>query len=218
MVVAVTAGDRYGKGQSPLLVTRPLLARAALPRFLRPGDRFSAGAVINHRLGGTPTVRVAARASGVRLTGESSKNVTLEAGRGRETRFDFTALPGDSATFRFDVAGARDSDAVQLKIPLRPPAREGALTAAGILRDTATASFTLPGNLDLARSKITLSLGASPVALLRSTARARPPVPKPATPSLWRRRSAKASPSCSAASDPTAASVSGAPRTGLHPG
>ena len=168
MAVAVTAGDRYGKGQSPLLVTRPLLARAALPRFLRPGDRFSAGAVINHRLGGTPTVRVAARASGVRLTGDASKNVTLEAGRGRETRFDFTALPGDSATFRFDVAGARDSDAVQLKIPLRPPAREGALTAAGILRDTATASFTLPGNLDLARSKITLSLGASPVALLRS--------------------------------------------------
>src|SRR4029079_12128559 len=60
MAVAVTAGDRFGSGKSPLLVTRPLLARAALPRFVRPGDRFSAGAVINHRLGGTPTVRVSA--------------------------------------------------------------------------------------------------------------------------------------------------------------
>ena len=29
MAVAVTAGDRYGKGQSSLLVTRPLLARQA---------------------------------------------------------------------------------------------------------------------------------------------------------------------------------------------
>ena len=51
MAVAVTAGDRYGKGQSPLLVTRPLLARQALPRFVRPGDDFTAGAVINRRDG-----------------------------------------------------------------------------------------------------------------------------------------------------------------------
>ncbi|NOT09298.1 MAG: hypothetical protein HOP28_13970, partial [Gemmatimonadales bacterium] len=53
MAVAVTAADRYGNGQSPLLVTRPLLARAALPRFVRPGDRFAAGVVVNHRQGGT---------------------------------------------------------------------------------------------------------------------------------------------------------------------
>ena len=170
MAVAVTAGDRYGNGKSPLLVTRPLLARAALPRFLRPGDRFSAGAVVNHRLGGTPTVRVTARATGVRLSGEAARSVTLEAGRGRETRFDFTALPGDSATFRFDVAGARDSDAVQLRIPLRPPSRAGSATASGILRDTATVGFSLPGGLDLARSRLTLSVGSSPLALLRSYA------------------------------------------------
>jgi alpha-2-macroglobulin len=173
MAVAVTAGDRYGKGQSPLLVTRPLLARAALPRFLRPGDRFAAGAVVNHRLGGTPTVRVTAQASGVRLDGSAARSVTLEAGRGRETRFEFTALPADSATFRFDVAGARDSDAVQLRIPVLPPSRAGSLTASGILMATDTSSIrlTLPGNLDLARSRLTLSLGASPVALLRAYAR-----------------------------------------------
>jgi alpha-2-macroglobulin len=173
MAVAVTAGDRYGKGQSPLLVTRPLLARAALPRFLRPGDRFAAGAVVNHRLGGTPTVRVTAQASGVRLSGAAARSVTLEAGRGRETRFDFTALAGDSASFRFDVAGARDSDAVQLRIPVLPPSRAGSLTASGILTgsDSATVALTLPGNLDLARSRLTLSLGASPVALLRSYAK-----------------------------------------------
>lgn len=170
MAVAVTAGDRYGKGESPLLVTRPLLARAALPRFVRPGDRFTAGAVINHRLGGTPEVKVSARATGVRLTGVAARTVTLEAGRGRETRFDFTAVPGDSATFRFDVAGARDSDAVQLKIPVLPPSRAGSLTASGILRDTAGVLFMLPADLDLARSRLTVSLGSSPVALLRSYA------------------------------------------------
>lgn len=168
MAVAVTAGDRYGKGQSSMLVTRPLLARAALPRFVRPGDRFTAGVVVNHRLGGTPTVKVAAQARGARLTGEAARTVTLEAGRGRETRFDFTAVPGDSATFRFDVAGDRDSDAVQVKIPVRPTTRYAAAVAAGVLHDSATVAFTLPAGLDLARSRLTLGVGSSPVALLRS--------------------------------------------------
>jgi uncharacterized protein YfaS (alpha-2-macroglobulin family) len=170
MAVAVTAGDRFGKGQSSLLVTRPLLARAALPRFVRPGDRFTAGVVLNHRLGGTPTVRVTAAARGARLTGESVKSVTLEAGRGRETRFDFAALPGDSAGFRFDVAGAGDSDAVLVRIPVRPATHAGTLVAAGILRDTATTTFVLPAGLDLARSRFSVSLGGSPFALLKSYA------------------------------------------------
>ncbi|HEX7241302.1 MAG TPA: MG2 domain-containing protein, partial [Longimicrobiaceae bacterium] len=46
MAVAVTAGDRYGSGQSPLLSTRPLVVRPALPRFVREGDDFLAGVVV----------------------------------------------------------------------------------------------------------------------------------------------------------------------------
>ncbi len=170
MAVAVTAGDRYGKGQFPMLVTRPLLARAALPRFVRPGDKFEAGVVVNHRLGGTPTVRVAAQARGVTLTGEPARTVTLEAGRGREARFGFTAVPGDSATFRFDVGGASDSDAVQVKVPILPPSRAGSAVASGVLHDTASVVFMLPGGLDLSRSRVTLSAGGSPLTLLTSYA------------------------------------------------
>src|SRR4029079_4087591 len=61
MAVAVTAGDRYGKGESPLLVTRPLVARQALPRFVRPGDDFTAGAASYRRGGhaGTPNAHTA---------------------------------------------------------------------------------------------------------------------------------------------------------------
>ncbi|MBA3317904.1 MAG: hypothetical protein H0T50_07400, partial [Gemmatimonadales bacterium] len=58
MAVAVTAGDRYGSGQSSLLVTRPLVARPALPRFLREGDRFAAGVVVNRREGGAAQASV----------------------------------------------------------------------------------------------------------------------------------------------------------------
>ncbi|HEX9107304.1 MAG TPA: alpha-2-macroglobulin family protein, partial [Longimicrobiales bacterium] len=121
MAVAVTAGDRYGKGQAPLLSTRPLVARPALPRFVREGDRFKAGVVVNQRAGGTPKVKVTAQGTGIALEGSKSQEAKLEAGRGAELRFGWRALPGDSAAFRFDASGAGDADAVRVAIPVKPP-------------------------------------------------------------------------------------------------
>ena len=72
MAVAVTAGDRYGNGQSSLLVTRPLLARPALPRFVRAGDRFTAGVVVNRRDGAAREAKVAATGARRRAQGRSA--------------------------------------------------------------------------------------------------------------------------------------------------
>ncbi|MEO8228045.1 MAG: alpha-2-macroglobulin family protein, partial [Gemmatimonadota bacterium] len=171
MAVAVTAGDRYGSGHSPLLVTRPLLARPALPRFVREGDRFSAGVVVNSRLGGTPTVNVTATARGAILRGDARQRATLEAGRGREVRFDFAQPAGarlDSATFRFDVTSGREADAVQLALPLRPAFHPRSYTIAGTVADTTAARFTLPAGIDPERSRLTLSFGTSPLVLIRN--------------------------------------------------
>ena len=173
MAVAVTAGDRYGKGESPMLVTRPLLARPALPRFVREGDRFEAGVVVNQRAGGTPTVTVKAEPRGAELTGAASQTATLEAGRGREVRFAFRQPGGDpvgggdSAAFRFRVTGAGDADLVEQRLAVRPAFRPRAWTIAGVLLDTATARFTLPEGLDLARSRLSLTLGSSPLSVVR---------------------------------------------------
>jgi uncharacterized protein YfaS (alpha-2-macroglobulin family) len=173
MAVAVTAGDRYGNGESPMLVTRPLLARPALPRFLREGDRFSAGVVVNQRAGGTPTVKVEASAQGTQLTGDATTSARLEAGRGKEVRFDFKQ-PGqgplgsaDSATFRFKVTGAGDADAVQKRLGVKPAYRPRAWTIAGVLADTTTAELVLPDGIDPERSRLQLSLGASPLSIIQ---------------------------------------------------
>jgi uncharacterized protein YfaS (alpha-2-macroglobulin family) len=86
MAVAVTEGDRYGSGSASLLVTRPLVVRAALPRFVRPGDEFAAGAVINARAGGTHpaaggyAARAEASASGIELRGDRTRAVTVAPG------------------------------------------------------------------------------------------------------------------------------------------
>ncbi len=175
MAVAVTAGDRYGNGESPMLVTRPLLARPALPRFVREGDRFSAGVVINQRAGGTPTVKVEAAAQGAQLTGDAAMTAKLEAGRGKEVRFDFRQpgigpLGADSATFRFKVSGAGDADAVQKRLDVKTAYRPRAWTLAGVLSDTATAQLELPDGIDPDRSRLQLSLGSSPLSIIQGIA------------------------------------------------
>ncbi|HWA39979.1 MAG TPA: alpha-2-macroglobulin family protein, partial [Gemmatimonadales bacterium] len=167
MAVAVTAGDRYGSGQAPMLVTRPLLARPSLPRFFRPGDAFLAGVVVNQRAGGTPTVTVDVTAQGAALTGPPRQSATLEAGRGREVRFQFTGAPGDSASFRFDVAGNGDRDAVLSRLPVRPAYHPRATTVAGVLADTATITMMLPAGTDPARTRLEIEAGVTPFAVLR---------------------------------------------------
>ncbi|HEU4584995.1 MAG TPA: alpha-2-macroglobulin family protein, partial [Gemmatimonadaceae bacterium] len=167
MAVAVTAGDRYGNGESSLLVTRPLVARPALPRFTRAGDSFTAGVVVNERTGGTPRVDVRASGKGVELRGTNEQSLTLEAGRGREVRFPFRTMPGDSASFRFDASMRGASDAVRVGIPVRPDYHPRSFTVSGVVSDSGSAELVLPAGIDPVRSRVTFSLGASPFALLR---------------------------------------------------
>ena len=166
MAVAVTAGDRYGSGQSSLLVTRPLLARPALPRFLRRDDHFLAGVVVNQRAGGTPTVGVRARVRGVALADASAKTATLMAGRGTEVRFDFRDTTSDTAVFRFDVGGGGDSDAVLSRLPVRPAFFPRAHAVSGTVRWRDTVAFTLPGDIAPERSRLVFSLGVTPLAVV----------------------------------------------------
>ena len=171
MAVAVTAGDRYGSGESTMLVTRPLLARPSLPRFVRPGDQFVAGATINRRDGSASRVSVKAAATGVALSGPVTKTATLAASRGTEIRFPFRATRADSATFRFDVTGGKDTDAVRVTLPVRPDHHPRSHTIAGVLRDSARVELALPADIDAARSRLTLSLGTSPLATIRGIRR-----------------------------------------------
>ena len=167
MAVAVTAGDRYGSGQSSLLVTRPLVARPALPRFVRGGDRFAAGVVVNRRDGSDAKVSVEAKSSGAELEGRRKQQVVLETGRGREVRFDFLAGSGDSAGFRFEASSGDHEDAVALTLPVRPAHHPQSFTVAGLLHDSAVVELPLPEDVDPARSTLSLSLGTSPLAMIR---------------------------------------------------
>ncbi len=170
MAVALTKGDRFGSGDTTVLVTRSLIARAALPRFVRIGDVVDAGTTVNRREGEPGMVRVDAKATGATLTGNARQNVRVDLNRGVDVRFPFRVPAGNSVTFRFDVSGGGNRDAVQTSIPIRPDGRPVQASASRMIANEGTLTLPWLDDADMERSSLSLSLGASPLALVRAAA------------------------------------------------
>lgn len=168
MAVAVGDTDRFGQGDTTMIVTRSLVARPALPRFLRASDSLVAGVVVNVRDGSAREVAVNVESDGVRTLGAAHRDVMLAAGKGAEARFSF-AMPSrdvspDSVGFLFHASSETLGDAVRLRLPVKPDYHVRAHTTMGSLRDDAEVTLSLPGDIDASRSRFTLRVGVTPLA------------------------------------------------------
>jgi alpha-2-macroglobulin len=168
MAIAIDRGERFGSGDSTLLVSRQLVARPTLPRFVRASDTLLAGAVVNVRDGGSRLARIEAESEGITLQGDPRQVVTLAAGKGAEVRFAFTVPPRDSVrdtvVVRLRAADGSHGDAVQTSLPVRPDFHARSHTAIGVLRQAADVELMLPAGIDAARSRLSLRVGTSPLA------------------------------------------------------
>ncbi|HEY2513850.1 MAG TPA: alpha-2-macroglobulin family protein, partial [Polyangiaceae bacterium] len=81
-LMAVVAGqdDRFGFGELPIVTSRPLMARPALPRIVRVGDSFEASVVLSGKRLGATNVSVELEAKGITLTGAARQQAALPAG------------------------------------------------------------------------------------------------------------------------------------------
>lgn len=165
MAVAVDSGGRFGRGDTAVLITRPLVARPTLPRFVRASDTLLAGAAVNVRDGGARDAAVDVEAEGVALQGERRRQLSLREGKGAEARFGFVVPPRDSATdsvvVRLRASDGRSADAVEVRLPVQPDFHARTHTEIGMLRDSALVSIALPAGTDPARSRLTVRVGTS---------------------------------------------------------
>jgi uncharacterized protein YfaS (alpha-2-macroglobulin family) len=168
MAVAVGADDRLGSGDTTLLVTRPLVARPTLPRFVRASDTLLAGAAINVRDGRARTVDVEVASDGMTVQGESRRAMTLAEGKGAEARFGFGVPSRDSVrdtvVVRVRASDGMEGDAVETRLPVQPDFHRRTHTRIGVLRDATDVEVELPGETDPARSTLSLRVGTSSLA------------------------------------------------------
>jgi uncharacterized protein YfaS (alpha-2-macroglobulin family) len=128
---AACGADRFGFATGHLPVRLPVIVQPALPRFLRPGDSFTAAAIgrVVEGAGGPGTAEM--RAEGVKLVGSARKTFSFEKGKPERIEFpvevetpSYTADGRLSRTrIAFRMAVARDSDgardAFEVSLPIR---------------------------------------------------------------------------------------------------
>ncbi len=164
MAVVSAEDDRYGYGQSYVTTSRPLMARPALPRFLRAGDSMDAGAVITSKGIAKTSVDVDLSVEGISLKGPSKKTIDLEPGQSIEVRFPMEAPRVGPAKLRFTAKGGGEVDQVEVTRQVATPL---ALEAVALYGDTESQSVEALGDMSGIRSDVgALSIATSSTALV----------------------------------------------------
>ncbi len=121
---AISGPDRFGYGTGSMRIRLPLVAQPVLPRFVRPGDDFSAGVIgrLVEGAGGPGTAT--AKLAGLTLAGPAKQAFRWDAGHPAHVGFG-VSVPQDAAgsvrlrfTLKRDADGA--GDAVELDLPVQP--------------------------------------------------------------------------------------------------
>jgi uncharacterized protein YfaS (alpha-2-macroglobulin family) len=123
---AISGPDRFGYATGEMLIRQEVVAQPALPRFVRPGDRFEAGLIARIVEGPGGTGRAGFSAEG--LTIEGAKEQAIAWQQNKPARVDFPVVvaepkPGqETARLRFIVQRDADKagDAVQIDLPVQP--------------------------------------------------------------------------------------------------
>ncbi|WP_159998909.1 alpha-2-macroglobulin family protein [Roseomonas sp. 18066] len=133
---AVSGADRFGFGTGEIRIRQPVIAQPALPRFLRPGDRFEAAVIARLIEGPSGAGSLSVAAPG--LEGVPAGDRAFTWNEGRPTRLTLPlVVPGNAAgsvPLRFLLRRQADGagDAIELTLPIhpdRPPSREQRLLA-----------------------------------------------------------------------------------------
>lgn len=151
MAVATSVDDRYGYGESRVVTSRRLMARPALPRFVRAGDQLDAGVVVTSKGFGPANVTVSARVEGLELGAEAQRVIKLERDQSVEVRFPMLAKSAGRAKLRFDAKAEGESDAVEVEREVQVPT---VMEAVALYGETDKASGEQLGDLSAIRRDV----------------------------------------------------------------
>ncbi len=146
--VGATRDTLVGEATTEILVTKPLLIRPAVPRFLVVGDRVRLAASVSNQTEDDLTVDVTIAAVGVTLEASAVQTVAIPAGG--ETTVSWWATVDDvaAADLAFSAVSGSLSDAARPRLTLGP---DGTLP---VLRYTARETVGTAGELTEEESRI----------------------------------------------------------------
>lgn len=138
--------DRFGTGDGRVTVRRPLMLMPALPRFANFGDRFQAGVKVTNETGKKGTVTVKLQVTNATLVGPSERRVSLENGQTEEVLFPVAIGQPGRARFRFLAYLEKETDSVEIPLPVNLPATTEAFATYGVTESSLSQPVLPPSN------------------------------------------------------------------------
>jgi uncharacterized protein YfaS (alpha-2-macroglobulin family) len=175
--VALTADTRVGEGTTDLLVTKPMLVRPVMPRFLTVGDTVELAANVSNNTASPLTTQVGLTARGITVTGELTQTLTIPANGEAQATWRASVPDVTAADLVFSAVAGSYADAARPRLGTGPggtlpvyrySAPEIVGTGGQLDADgTRTEAIGLPPNIDPRNGELTVRLDPSLAAGLR---------------------------------------------------
>jgi uncharacterized protein YfaS (alpha-2-macroglobulin family) len=160
MAVVDDGKAAFGKAEHEVRVNRPLIARPALPRFFREGDKVLAGVVVHNNTAAPVSVVVNALATGATLRG-APRTVNVEANGALEVPFSLTGFAAPSVTLRFEATGGGNKDAVEVILPVSSPLPQEVVATTGTTTSSVEEQVAIPDGANRTTGGLTVDVSAT---------------------------------------------------------
>ncbi len=120
-VKAITDTTQVGSGMAKVRVSKPLMIRGQVPRFLTQGDRFTYAVLVHNERVRATTVNVSLSVSGGEVSSPVERRVRVGAGQSERLEWEvFVPRPGSLVVQVVGVAENGDRDGVRQEVPVLP--------------------------------------------------------------------------------------------------
>ncbi len=163
-VRGATLNTQVGSATSSVTVTKDLLVRLEVPRFLVKGDTIYIVGIVHNNTPNPQKVKVWLECEGVTLKDKSLyENVTVGAKDSKSFYWKVVAPKAGKAKFIIRCIGDVDQDGMELTIPVKPYGIEKKKLFTGSLKEKNkfSATFEISSTIDKNASKIEVRLSPS---------------------------------------------------------
>lgn len=123
LAIGITDDTLVGSKKHEFLVTKDVLVRPVLPRFLIMNDTMKIGGIVHNYLDRDMDFIVSLQADGVNIKDDVKKRITLKSGEEKKVEWNIEVINRQEAVLTFDVQSTFDvqiGDILEQKLPIYP--------------------------------------------------------------------------------------------------
>ena len=147
MAVSGDKASRFGSGESEIRINKPVVLKAAFPRFLSRGDTAHFGSVVTSQLKQAGTAVVTMRSLDpdiLQVSGDGKQVAQVAAGGSTEVRFDVVAKSVGRARLQTTVRIGNEGDAFEDSVPVEVAVSPESVAAYGEAPPDAKETVAVP--------------------------------------------------------------------------